>query len=51
MVPVLLKGLPLTANILCVTTLVLVFSPDIEKAIFADGHHRQLPRLVKGPFK
>jgi hypothetical protein len=24
---------------------------DTDKAIFDDGHHRQLPRLVKGPFK
>jgi hypothetical protein len=24
---------------------------DTEKAIFDDGHHRQLPRLVKGPFR
>ena len=22
-----------------------------KQAIFDDGHHRQLPRLVKGPFK
>ena len=27
-----------------------IFVPD-AKAVFDDGHHRRLPRLVKGPFK
>lgn len=43
-----------TVNILSVN---LGYSPArknslaMKQAIFDDGHHRQLPRLTKGPFK